>query len=77
MSFYGRRKPTVEEVLEKSKNIRNNDEVEKFYDKIDHWNFPIFDVWENGNVLRGVSIWTLHLTDVYSISLNFTNVYSF
>jgi hypothetical protein len=55
MSFYGKRKSTVDEVLEKSKNIKQSEEVEKLYDKIDSWNFPIFDVWENGNVLRGVS----------------------
>ena len=56
MSFYGKRKPTVDEVLGKAKNIRQGEEVEKLYDKIDSWNFPIFDVWENGNVLRGVSV---------------------
>ena len=55
LSFYGRRKPTVDEILEKAKNITQSEEVEKLYDKIDSWNFPIFDVWENGNVLRGVS----------------------
>ena len=55
MSFYGRRKPTVDEVLVRSKDIKQSEEVEKLYDKIDSWNFPIFDVWENGNVLRGVS----------------------
>ncbi|CAB3990601.1 cGMP-inhibited 3, 5 -cyclic phosphodiesterase A-like [Paramuricea clavata] len=55
MSFYGKRKPTVDEILEKSKNIKQSEEVEKLYDKIDSWNFPIFDVWENGNVLRGVA----------------------
>lgn len=55
MSFYGRRKPTVDEILEKAKNTERNGEVEKLFDKIDSWSFPIFDVWENGNVLRGVS----------------------
>lgn len=55
MSFFGKRKPTVDEILEKAANIKQTEEVEKLYDKIDNWNFPIFDVWENGNVLRGVS----------------------
>ena len=60
MSFYGRRKPTVDEVLEKVKSIKQNEEVEKLYEKIDSWNFPIFDVWENGNVLRGVSYYCVY-----------------
>lgn len=56
MSFYGRQKPTVQEVLEKAKNIEKSEDGDKIYDKIDCWNFPIFDAWDNGNVLRGVSI---------------------
>ena len=55
MSFSGRNKPTVEEVIENARNIRNSEELDKLYDKIDDWNFPIFDVWNHGNVLRGVS----------------------
>ena len=60
MSFYGRQKPTVDEILEKAKDVKQSEEVEKLYDKIDSWNFPIFDVWENGNVLRGVSFVIAH-----------------
>jgi hypothetical protein len=60
MSFYGRRKPTVDEILEKAKDVKQSEEVEKLYDKIDTWNFPIFDFPENGNVLRGVSVVAAH-----------------
>lgn len=55
MSFMDKGKPTIEEVVAKAKNCEYSEELDKLYDKIDSWNFPIFDVWARGNVLRGVS----------------------